>query len=108
MTLTDPDDDVRQIALSSVGYLRRSTKDVGTARFLLSIFQDTAQDPSMRQTAYEGLVEGWQGGDAWLAVIRKIIEAERRSPGLKRDKIWESVVNWDFVRLVEGQVRNRP
>ncbi len=121
MTLSDPDDDVRLIALSSVGWLLRSTRDHNATKFLLTIFHDPGQDTLIRRTAYEGLVEVWQGEKAATRVFLKMGDIEHPSRGvgsktgeqdrigskLRTGKTWEDVVDWDFVRQVEGELKNR-
>lgn len=121
MSLNDPEDDVRQIALSSVGWLLRSTKDRDATRFLLSIFRDLGQDASMRQTAYEGLVEVWQGSNAATSVFVRMRRIEQPLGAKSRageedkgigsesrtEKVWEDVVDWEFVLEVEEELKNR-
>ena len=121
MSLSDSDDSVRKIALSSVGWLLRSTKDHNAARFLLSIFRDPGQDASMRQTAYKGLVEVWQGANAAHTVFMSMMRIEESLGAAGRageedrgigsrsrtEKAWEDVVDWGVVSEVEGELKNR-
>jgi hypothetical protein len=90
MALRDPDDSVRKIALSSVGYLLRDTRDRNATKLLLHIFRDFGESAPTRQIAYEGLVEVWQGFHAWHQLIMTIMEREQRL-GRESDKSWEGV-----------------
>jgi len=87
----------------------------------LSIFRDLGQDASMRQTAYEGLVEVWQGSNAATSVFVRMRQIEeplgaegkaaeedkRIGSKLRTEKVWEDVVDWKFVAEVEGELKNR-
>jgi hypothetical protein len=117
MGRTDPDEFVRQMAVSNVGFLLRGSRDREACRFLLGIFRDPAQPACMREEAYEGLVEIWQGWDAAQALwARKIkqkdllrAEAERTGEGLQAERLsenaWEGFVDWNFVAQVEQEVK---
>jgi hypothetical protein len=93
--------------LSSVGFLLRDTRDRHATKLLLYIFRDLGGSASTRQIAYEGLVEVWQGFDPGYQVFMTMMERERRL-GPESDKSWEDVIDWEFVRRVEGELENRP
>lgn len=113
---SDPDEDVRQIAVSSVGWMLRGSRDRDASRFLLGIFRDPCQPAWIRETAYHGLVEIWQGWDAAHALFIRILrrkdvlraEAEKVSASGEKPQIdwrpenaWEEFVDWDFVAQLE-------
>jgi hypothetical protein len=114
--LNDPDESVRQYAVHSVGWLRRGSRDRDTSRFLLGVFKDADQPAWIRETAYHGLEEIWQGFDAGHAqFVRKLRQkdaerveekklgtaAETTRLGPSRENAWEDSVDWEFVGRVE-------
>lgn len=122
MGLDDPEEDVRQIAVSAVGFLLRDSHDRDASRFLLGIFQDPAQPAWIRETAYDGLVKIWQGFDAAHALfVRRLrreksqrAEAEktgaadeRTQSGLQRESACDEFVDWDFMARVERVVKDK-
>jgi len=113
MAQTDPDEFVRQMALSNVGFLLRGSRDRDAGGFLLGIFRDPVQPGDMREEAYESLVEIWQGWNAAQALrVRKRgqkdvrrAEAERAGEGFEAaQNAWEALVDWKFVAQVEQAV----
>lgn len=122
MSLNDPDEYVRQIALSAVGFLLRGTRDHEATRLLTSIFRDAGQPAWIREEAYEGLVEVWQGFDAAHALFLRKLRAEKplrtaaeqaqtksEKTRIERrvEEMWEGFVDWDFVAQVEREAKER-
>jgi len=119
MAQSDPDEFVRQIAVSDVGWLLRGSRDHDAGRFLLGIFRDPVQPTRIREEAYEGLVEIWQGWNAAQALwARKLkqkdllrSEAERAGEGLQAEQLsenaWKEFIDWNFVAQVEREVKDR-
>ena len=117
MAQRDPDEFVREMAVSNIGFLLRGSRDRDAGRFLLQIFIDPTQPTSMREEAYEGLVEIWQGGRAAQALWarkdnQKVFlrdEAERAGEGLQAEQrsenAWKEFIDWTFVAQVEQEVK---
>ncbi len=89
--------------MSSVGYLLGDTRERNATKLLLYIFRDLGESASTRQIAHEGLAEVWQGFHAGHQVFMTMMEREQRL-GPESDKSWEDVVDWGFVRRVEGEL----
>ena len=115
MSVSDPDEHVRDIALSSVGWLLRGTRDRDGTLFLLGVFRDLGQSASTREEAYEGLVEVWQGFDAGFALFQTKLRAEeplraaernaqtveeKKQIDMRIERVWEDFVDADFLARV--------
>ena len=110
LALTDPEDDVRQIAVSAVGFLLRDSRDVDAARFVLGILRDPAQPAWIRESAYGALEEIWLGfGSSFALSQKRQREQTLRAASGKRltEDTWEELADWDFVAQVEQVVRGK-
>ncbi len=118
MSMNDPDEWVRQIAISGTGWLLRESQNREGTRFLIGIFRNSEEPSWIRESAYDGLLEIWRGWDfahaEWLrrlAVEQELstaadqaqTEAERGQLEERRVRLWEEFVDWDFVARLEGE-----
>jgi len=129
MGLSDPDEFVRHLAVSAVGWLLRDSRDADATQYLLGIFRDPAQPAWVREEAYEGLVGIWQGEDTAHALYMRKSErkqvrrgdAERAGWGVQGgrqtpldreaiaraveayENVWEEFVDWNFVAQIEKE-----
>ena len=112
MSMNDPDEWVRQIAISGIGVLLQGSQDRDGTRFLIGLFQNSEERSWIRQTAYDGLLEIWRGWEfAHAEYLRRLAyeqelrgaadqaptEAERGQLEERRARLWEEFVDWDFV-----------
>lgn len=120
MGLSDPAEEVRQIAVSGLGWLLRATQDKSAIQFLIGILRDSSQPEWIRETAYEGLLEVWHGFNAAHAMFLQRLEAEKLSRAAgegaetehergqterQAGTVWQDFVDWDWVaKLERGEV----
>jgi hypothetical protein len=116
MCLLDPDEWVRQIAVSGLGWLLRGTRDRKATHLLMGIVRDADQPEWIRETSYEGLLEIWHGADTahrwFLEVMRgqeqvraaaeraetddATMEVERQA-----ERVWQDFVDWEWLSQLE-------
>lgn len=101
MSLDDPDEFIREISLDSMSFLLAGTRDPHAARFLIDVLRDTHQPDAMRQTAYEGLVEVWEGLLAANGIYKKFHQAAF-------DEGWEALVDWESVDRIQLKLTELP
>lgn len=118
MGLSDPAEEVRQIAVSGLGWLLRGTLDKDATHLLIGILRDCTVPEFIRETAYEALLEVWHGFKTAHKMFLRRLEAEellRAAAGSaetdeeraqieqQAGMVWQDFVDWDFVtRLEQG------
>ncbi len=119
MMFGDSDDEVRRIAVASLGSVLESSRDWDATRDLLKKLGDREEDISVREEAYEALITIWFGFDTSFKWFLKVMEAQRpfeqaedeagrredweESVRLhdQADRVWATHVDKDFVAALE-------
>lgn len=122
LLLHDPDNLVKSTAAAGLGFVLRDSRDPVVSAALVETIQDTDEDPSLRETAYDALGEVWSSprADQSAAEIRAKAEIQRqkelqaapsRQDFQRRLWLWRdhqetlSKIDWELVERIKRTIQ---